>query len=140
LWFVANRFRRHKLWSGNGAKLKLPKNKKGGIAMAKYLFIESRDPFDSSDSEYFSELVQGISNRGNEATLFLVQNGVLPLRRGSKHNETISNLIKGEVKVLADGFSLKERGINKLVEGVETSDIDRLVELLLEPGIKAIWH
>ncbi len=38
--------------------------------MAKYLLIESRDPFDSSDSKYFSELVQGISSRGNETTLF----------------------------------------------------------------------
>ncbi len=108
--------------------------------MAKYLFIESRDPFDSADSEYFSELVQGISGRGNEATLFLVQNGVLPLRRGSIHNETISRLVNGKVKVLADGFSLNERGINKLVDGVETCDMSRLIDLLLEPGIKAIWH
>jgi intracellular sulfur oxidation DsrE/DsrF family protein len=108
--------------------------------MAKYVFIESRDPFDSSDSQYFAELVEGISNRGNETTLFLVQNGVLPLRRGSKHNETISKLVNGKVKVLADGFSLNERGINNLVDGVETSDMGRLVDLLLEPGAKAIWH
>ena len=31
--------------------------------MAKYLLIESRDPFDSSDSQYIPELVQGISDR-----------------------------------------------------------------------------
>jgi sulfur relay protein TusB/DsrH len=108
--------------------------------MAKYLLIESRDPFDSSDSEYFSELVEGISNRGNETTLFLVQNGVLPARKESRHNETISKLIKGNVKVLADGFSLRERAISNLIEGVEVADMDRLVELLLEPGNKVIWH
>ena len=108
--------------------------------MAKYLFIESRDPFDSADSQYFAELVEGISNRGNETTLFLVQNGVLPLRRGAKHNETVSKLVNGKVKVLADGFSLNERGINNPMDGVETSDMDRLVDLLLEPGVKAIWH
>ena len=108
--------------------------------MAKYLFIESRDPFDSADSQYFAELVEGISNRGNETTLFLVQNGVLPLRRGAKQNETVSKLVNGKVKVLADGFSLNERGINNPMDGVETSDMDRLVDLLLEPGVKAIWH
>ena len=108
--------------------------------MAKYLLIESRDPFDSSDSGYFSELVQGISNRGNETTLFLVQNGVLPARKGSKHSETISKLIKGKVKVLADGFSLRERAIHNLADGVEVATIDRLVEMLLEPETKAIWH
>lgn len=108
--------------------------------MAKYLLIESRDPFDSSDSEYFSELVQGISNRGNETTLFLVQNGVLPARKGSNHSETIAKLIQGKVKVLADRFSLKERAISSLLDGVEVSDMDRLVDLLLEPGTKGIWH
>jgi hypothetical protein len=108
--------------------------------MAKYLLIESRDPFDSSDSEYFSELVQGISNRGNETTLFLVQNGVLPARNGSKHSELITKLIQSKVKVLADGFSLRERAISSPLDGVEVSDMDRLVELLLEPGTKAIWH
>jgi sulfur relay protein TusB/DsrH len=108
--------------------------------MAKYLLIESRDPFDSSDSEYFSELVQGISNRGNETVLFLLQNGVLPARKGSKHNEIISKLIQSKVKVIADGFSLRERGVRNLLDGVEVTDMDRLVELMLEPGTRTIWH
>ena len=108
--------------------------------MARYLLIESRDPFDSSDSEYFAELVQGIAKRGNEATVFLVQNGVLPARKGSKYNSLISTLIKSKVKVVADRFSLKERGIRQLADGVDTADMDRLVDLLLEPGTKAIWH
>ena len=108
--------------------------------MARYLLIESRDPFDSSDSEYFAELVQGIAKRGTEATVFLVQNGVLPARKGSKYNNLISTLIKNKVKVVADRFSLKERGIRQLADGVDTSDMDRLVDMLLEPGTKAIWH
>lgn len=108
--------------------------------MAKYLFIESRDPFDSQDSAYFSELVESISSRGNETVLFLVQNGVLPTRRGSKYSETTSRLVKSKVRLLADKFSLRERAINHTVEGVEVADADRLVDLLLEPGTKAIWH
>ena len=108
--------------------------------MARYLVIESRDPFDSQDSAYFSELVQGISGRGNETTLFLVQNGVFPARKGSKHNEAISRLVKNNVKVLADSFSLKERAIKNLIDGVQVCDMDRVVDLLLEPGTKAIWH
>lgn len=108
--------------------------------MAKYLVIESRDPFDSSDSNYFAELVQGIAARGNETTLFLVQNGVLPARQGAKHNDIIAKLVLNKVKVLADGFSLRERAIGKLAAGVAVADIDRLVDLLMEPGTKAIWH
>jgi hypothetical protein len=108
--------------------------------MAKYLLIESRDPFDSADSEYFSQLVEGISDRGNEVTLFLVQNGVFPLRSGSKHSDSIGALLKNKVKVLADDFSLKERAIKKPLDGIEVTDIGRVVDLLLEPGTKAIWH
>ncbi|MBI4401689.1 MAG: DsrE family protein [Nitrospirae bacterium] len=108
--------------------------------MAKHIFIESRDPFDSADVDYFSELVQGIANRGQEVILFLVQNGVLATRRGSKHNERITQFMKHKVKVVADGFSLRERGISKPFDGVEVADMDHLVKLLLEPGTKAIWH
>lgn len=108
--------------------------------MAKYLLIESRDPFDSADSAYFSELVEGISNRGNEVTLFLVQNGVLPLRSGSKHSGLMRKLLENRVKILADYFSLKERAIKEPLDGVEVTDIGRAVDLLLEPGTKAIWH
>ena len=108
--------------------------------MARYVFIESRDPFDSSDSQYFSELVEGVSNRGNEVTLFLVQNGVLPLRSGSKHSSSIAKLLNNGIKILADNFSLRERAIHKPLDGVEIADVDRFVDLLLEPGTKAIWH
>ena len=108
--------------------------------MAKYLLIESRDPFDSVDSQYFAELVQGLAKRGNEATVFLVQNGVLPARKGSKFSTVIADLVKSNIKVVADRFSLNERGIRQLVDGVDTADTDRLVDLLVEPGTKAIWH
>lgn len=108
--------------------------------MAKYLLIESRDPFDCSDSTCFAELAEGLAQRGNEIVLFLVQNGVLPTRKASKHSATIGRLKQNKIRVVADGFSLKERAIRNLVDGVEVSDINRLVDLLLEPGTKCIWH
>jgi sulfur transfer complex TusBCD TusB component (DsrH family) len=69
-----------------------------------------------------------------------VQNGVLPARKGSKYSTVIADLLKSKIKVVADRFSLKERGIRQVVEGVDTADTDRLVDLLVEPGTKAIWH
>lgn len=48
--------------------------------MAKYLLIESRDPYDSADSPNFLELVRGVRERNNNVTLFLIQNGVLAAR------------------------------------------------------------
>jgi hypothetical protein len=37
--------------------------------MAKYLLIESRDPFESNDVGYYYELAMGLEG-GNEVTLF----------------------------------------------------------------------
>jgi predicted peroxiredoxin len=108
--------------------------------MAKYVFVESRDSFDSLNNEYFPEQVQELSRRGNNTTVFLVQNGVFTARKGSKHKELISKLIQSNVKVLADRFSLRERAIRNLLEGVEVAGMDRLVELVFEPGTKTVWH
>ena len=47
---------------------------------AKYLLIEPRDPFQSNDVSYSYDLATYRSRRGNEGTLFLVQNGVLPAK------------------------------------------------------------
>ena len=108
--------------------------------MAQYLFIESRDPFECADADYFCDLIQGISSRASKTVIFLVQNGVLPARKGSKHNGIVSKLLQSKVQVLADEFSLRERAIRNLVDGVEVADIGKLVDLLMEPGTKPIWH
>ena len=43
------------------------------------------------------------------------------------------------VKVLADDFSLQERGITKLAEGVAVAPIDVVVDHLAA-GHKTLWH
>ena len=106
--------------------------------MAEYLLIESRDPFESNDVAYFYELAQGLVESGNQVTLFLAQNGVLPARP-SKHSAALVTLARSGVKVLADDFSLQERGITKLAEGVTSTSIEVVVDHLAA-GHKALWH
>ena len=48
--------------------------------MANYLLIESRDPFGESGVVQDYTLASDLKKRGNDVTLFLVQNGVLPAR------------------------------------------------------------
>ena len=84
--------------------------------MNNYLLIGSRDPFESNDVGYYYKLSKGLVGGGNEVTLFLVQNGVLAARP-SAHSAALTALYQSGVKVLADDFSLSERGISKLAEG-----------------------
>ena len=111
--------------------------------MAGYLLIESRDPFDSSDVANFLALAEGLSKAGNTVTLFLVQNGVLPARHGARSATlaALAALAGNGVEVLADAFSLQERGIsaNRLLPGIKAAPLDIVVDRLAD-GCKALWH
>ncbi len=108
--------------------------------MASYLLIESRDPFEVNDVTYFYDLASGLKSRGNEVTLFLVQNGVLPVRKSSG-SALLSGLSEAGVRVLADDLSLGERGIlaKSLTKGVESAAIDVVIDQLAD-GVKTLWH
>lgn len=106
--------------------------------MAQYLLIESRDPFESKDVGYYYDLAKGLVEGGNQVTLFLAQNGVLSARP-SAQSDVLSALARSGVTVLADDFSLQERGIAKLAEGVVAAAIDLVVDHLAA-GHKTLWH
>ena len=106
--------------------------------MAEYLLIESRDPFESRDVGYYYELAKGLVEAGNQVTLFLAQNGVLSARP-SAHSAALGALAQSGVTVLADDFSLKERGIANLAEGVVAGSIEVVVDHLAA-GHKTLWH
>jgi sulfur relay (sulfurtransferase) complex TusBCD TusD component (DsrE family) len=106
--------------------------------MAEYLLIESRDPFESNDVGYYYDLARGLVESGNQVTLFLAQNGVLSARP-SAHSAALSALVRSGVTVLADDFSLQERGIGTLAEGVTAAPIDVVVDHLAD-GHKTLWH
>ncbi|MFQ5789524.1 MAG: DsrE family protein [Acidobacteriota bacterium] len=107
--------------------------------MAKYLLIQSRDPFETNEVARDYEWAASLAGAGNGVTLFLVQNGVLPARKGARRNGLESLVARG-VEVLTDEFSLRERGISKgaLAEGVKVSTLDVVIDQLAE-GRKAIW-
>ena len=108
--------------------------------MANYLLIETRDPWESSDSSTWHELASSLVKEGNTGTFFLVQNGVLPARRSSK-SAALAALARAGVEVLADEFSLRERGIDagRLADGVKVAPIDVVIDQLAA-GRKVIWH
>jgi len=109
--------------------------------MANYVFIESRDPFESRDTQFVVETASDLKERGNDVTVFLVQNGVLAARQNARGSH-LPRLAEAGVRLLADDFSLRERGIQatELSSGIQESNIDALVDLLIQENTKAIWH
>ncbi len=109
--------------------------------MARYVLVESRDPFESRDVTYFYGLAADLAAKGEQVTLFLVQNGALVSRKGAEGNP-LGDVLKRNVEVLVDSFSLKERGIQDSEKhpSVKPSDIGNLVDQIMEEGTKVLWH
>jgi predicted peroxiredoxin len=107
--------------------------------MTRYVFIESRDPFESRDTEFVEQTAISVKERGHDVTVFLVQNAVLAARKSARR---LSRLAEAGVTLLADDLSLRERGIKpeELAGGIRQSGIDALVAAIAEENTKAIWH
>ena len=107
--------------------------------MTAYVFIESRDPFESGDTTFVEQTAIAVKERGHAVTVFLVQNGVLAAR---KNAGKLSRLAEAGVTLIADDLSLRERGIQReeLAAGIREAGIGSLVDALVNPNTKAIWH
>jgi len=107
--------------------------------MSSYVFIESRDPFESRDTQFLEETAIAVKERGHNVTVFLVQNGVLAARKTAPR---LGRLAEAGVTLLADDLSLRERGIksDELAPSVHESGIDVLVDAIVQENTKAIWH
>ena len=105
--------------------------------MAKYLFIETRDPFEYRDVDQTWNLAVELGKKGDDVVMFLVQNAVL----ASRKNAQVNTLNDANVKVYADDLSLAERGIkaDALRDGISVADVDALTDLIMEDGRKPIW-
>ena len=111
--------------------------------MARYLLIESRDPFEFSDTEYMYQMAGDLAANGNQVTLFLIQNGVFCARTNVKNNPLVGlKQNSPTVRVEADDFSLRERAISttRLADGVNVSNVDNLVDQLVDSDTKIVWH
>ncbi len=109
--------------------------------MTRYIFIESRDPFESRDTRFVVETASALKQRGRDVTVFFVQNGVLAVRKDARGSH-IAYLAEAGVRLLADDFSLMERGIQpaELSSFVHQSNVDALVDDVVQENTKAIWH
>jgi len=107
--------------------------------MSNYVFIETRDPFESRDTEFLQQTAMAVKERGHTVTVFLVQNGVLAARKTAS---CCGKLAEAGVVLLADDLSLRERGItdDELASGIRECGIDVLVEAIAQENTKTLWH
>lgn len=108
--------------------------------MSRYLILQSRDPLEGENYGLF--LADQLQGRGNEVTLYFLENGAGGLRRGSAVAGAIERFRSAGGRVLAEDVALKARGIaaGDLIEGVEVSTMSELADLLVDWSDKALWY
>jgi len=108
-------------------------------SMESYLLFESQEPLESAQVPGHYELAAALKAAGNRVTMFLVQNGVLAARHALR-SEGVPRLVAAGVEVLADDFSLRERGISasRLSSGVRVATIEDALDQFAA-GRKTLW-
>jgi sulfur relay (sulfurtransferase) complex TusBCD TusD component (DsrE family) len=108
--------------------------------MARYVIVHTRDPSAHRDAQKAYDLAARLARQGEEVTLFLAQNGVFPAHHDVVP-ESLAELVRSGVTVVADEVSLRERGIapDRLAAGVSPAPIDLLVDLLADSR-QVFWH
>ncbi len=111
-----------------------------GATVTRYLLIESRDPFASTNFGRRSELAAALRADGADVTLFLVENAVLGARAASRP-QVLEKLVKRGVQVFADDFALRERGIanGEIAPAVRPARLETLIGLLAG-GARTTWN
>jgi sulfur relay (sulfurtransferase) complex TusBCD TusD component (DsrE family) len=108
--------------------------------MTGYLVVETRDPFESHGFARRCELAAALVADGASVTVFLVENGVIGARASARLRE-LEQLARSGVALLADEFSLRERGIEKgaLAAAVKPVALDTVVDQIAA-GARVLWN
>lgn len=105
--------------------------------MSDYLLIESRDLYENLSARDTLTLAGELVRAGDNVTVFFVEQGVAAARKGAV-TQLLQQASDAGVKLLADEFSLRERGISELF-AVSASPLDVVIDRLAD-GHKVIWN
>ena len=109
--------------------------------MAQYVLVESKSP--PNGGQYSFELAKQLRELKHNVTIYLVQDAVFAARKRFEAGEKLVAGAKARtLTLLADEISLRQRGLTKerLSDAVRVSNMNELVDLLMEKSDKAIWH
>lgn len=105
-----------------------------------FLLIESRSTWESGEIDSFLRTALDLASAGRQVDLFLIQNGVLMARPGAAPFITALQQQPG-ITIWVDEFSLAARLPEpRLLEGLVLAGADKLVELMVRPACKTVWH
>ncbi|MFI9152076.1 DsrE family protein [Streptomyces sp. NPDC053367] len=115
--------------------------------MDDYLLIESQGPWGGPGAERFVGDANRLRTAGHEVALLLIENGVTTALTGPADTtgtpqRALREFLGNGGRVWVDTFSLTHRALvpEQLVPGARPVEMDEVAALLLEPGVRGVWH
>ncbi|MFQ5762181.1 MAG: DsrH/TusB family sulfur metabolism protein [Candidatus Bathyarchaeia archaeon] len=106
----------------------------------KYLFVVSRDSNEYRSFDFIASTASQLASNGGEVHFYLLENGVFAANDKGKDGH-LQSLKRSGAKIYAEDVSLKVRGLlGKLGDGVTVSNMDELVDLMMEKTDRVTWY
>lgn len=108
--------------------------------MTNLLLVLSKDPYTTEIPNLVLDIgLHARAKKGNNVSLYLVEDGVTAARKGEFGNKLLDAKKKG-IKILADDKAVQSRGLDgKLVDGVEVKEIGILLDHIIEDNNRVAW-
>ncbi len=106
--------------------------------MTSLLLVLSKDPYTTETPDLVLDIGLNAREKGNDVTLYLVEDGVTAARKSEFGNKLTDAQEKG-IKIYADDKAMLSRSlVNKLISGVEIKEIGTLLDFIMDSD-KVAW-
>jgi predicted peroxiredoxin len=107
--------------------------------MTNLLLVLSKDPYTTEIPNLVLDIGLIAKKKGNNVSLYLVEDGVTAARKGEFGSRLIDAKEKG-IKILADDKAIQSRGLNgNLIPDVEINEIGVLLDHIIEDNTRVAW-
>lgn len=103
------------------------------------VILTARDPLRAGDGPHAARAARDLASAGHEVVLVLLEDAVVLARAGHRDAVALEEAIHAGVQVLAEEDALARRAVAEVGEGVETTGMPEVVDLLFGWSTRQAW-
>ncbi len=107
--------------------------------MTSLLLVLSKDPYTTETPDLVLDIGLNAKEKGNDVTLYLVEDGVTAARKSEFGNKLAAAHKKG-IKIYADDRAVLSRSLtDKLIAWVQVKEIGTLLDFIMDDYDRVVW-
>lgn len=103
------------------------------------LVLTARDPLRAGDGAHPARAARDLAVDGHDVVLVLLEDAVVLARAGHREALVLEEAIHAGVQVLAEEDALARRAVARVGEGVKTTGMSEVVDLLFGWSARQAW-